>query len=118
VVSPPLANLLLDELDETLVSFGMKLVRYADDFLILTKTEKAAQDAIELTDMMLEDLKLDLNPLKTKIVSFDKGFKFLGGIFLYDGIFVPFPQKREKGPLLKLPEPLTLRKYLELKNKE
>jgi len=117
VVSPPLANLLLDELDETLISFKMKLVRYADDFLILTKTEKAAQDAIELTDMMLEDLQLDLNPLKTKIVSFDKGFKFLGAIFLYDGIFVPFPQKRVKGEPPRLPEPLTLKRYLELRNK-
>jgi retron-type reverse transcriptase len=118
VVSPPLANLLLDELDETLMSFGMKLVRYADDFLILTKTEKAAEDAIELTDMMLEDLQLDLNPLKTKIVSFDKGFKFLGAIFLYDGIFLPFPQKRDKDhPPPKLPPALTLRRYLELKNK-
>jgi len=118
VVSPVLANLLLDELDETLVGFGMKLVRYADDFLILTKTEQAAQDAIELTDMMLEDLQLDLNPLKTKIVHFDKGFKFLGAIFLRDGIFLPFPQKRDKEhPPPKLPPPLTLRKYLELKNR-
>jgi len=118
VVSPPLANLLLDELDETLMSFKMKLVRYADDFLILTKTEKAAQDAIELTDMMLEDLQLDLNPLKTKIVHFDKGFKFLGAIFLHDGIFLPFPQKRDKEhPPPKLPPALTLRRYLELKNK-
>ncbi len=118
VVSPPLANLLLDELDETLISFKMKLVRYADDFLILTKTEAAAQDAIELTDMMLEDLQLDLNPLKTKIVHFDKGFKFLGAIFLGDGIFLPFPQKRDKDhPPPKLPPALTLRRYLELKNK-
>jgi retron-type reverse transcriptase len=118
VVSPPLANLLLDELDETLMSFKMKLVRYADDFLILTKTEKAAQDAIELTDMMLEDLQLDLNPLKTKIVHFDKGFKFLGAIFLHDGIFLPFPQKRDKEhPPPKLPPALTLRRYLELRNK-
>lgn len=118
VVSPPLANLLLDELDETLTGFGMKLVRYADDFLILTKTEKAAEDAIELTDMLLEDLQLDLNPLKTKIVHFDKGFKFLGAIFLGDGIFVPFPQKRSKeNPPPKLPPALTLRRYLELKNK-
>jgi len=118
VVSPPLANLLLDELDETLMSFKMKLVRYADDFLILTKTEKAAEDAIELTDMMLEDLQLDLNPLKTKIVHFDKGFKFLGAIFVGDGIFVPFPQKRNKeNPPPKLPPALTLRRYLELKNK-
>jgi retron-type reverse transcriptase len=118
VVSPPLANLLLDELDETLMSFKMKLVRYADDFLILTKTEAAAQDAIELTDMMLEDLQLDLNPLKTKIVHFDKGFKFLGAIFLHDGIFLPFPQKRDKEhPPPKLPPALTLRRYLELRNK-
>jgi group II intron reverse transcriptase/maturase len=117
VVSPHLANLVLDILDETLMSFKMKLVRYADDFLILCKTEKEAKDAIELTDMLLEDLKLDLNPIKTKIVSFDQGFKFLGAIFLYDGIFMPFPQKRQKGPPSKLPPPLTLRRYLELKNK-
>lgn len=117
VVAPYLANLVLDILDETLMSFKMKLVRYADDFLILCKTEAEAKDAIELTDMLLEDLKLDLNPIKTKIVSFDQGFKFLGAVFLYDGIFMPFPQKRQKGPPPKLPPPLTLRRYLELKNK-
>lgn len=118
VVSPALANLFLDELDETLMSFGMKLVRFADDFLILTKSEGEAQDAIEITDMLLEDMWLDLNPLKTKIVSFDHGFKFLGAIFMRDGIFVPFPQKRDKEhPPPKLPPALTLRKYLELKHK-
>ncbi len=67
--------------------------------------------------MLLDDLKLDLNPVKTKIVSFDRGFKFLGAIFLYDGIFLPYPQKKEKGPPPKLPPPLTLRRYLELKNR-
>jgi len=68
--------------------------------------------------MMLEDLQLDLNPLKTKIVHFDKGFKFLGAIFLRDGIFLPFPQKRDKEhPPPKLPPALTLRRYLELKTK-
>jgi retron-type reverse transcriptase len=117
VVSPALANLFLDALDETLMSFGMKLVRFADDFLILAKSEKEAEDAIEITDMLLDDMQIDLNPLKTKIVSFDKGFKFLGAIFLGDGIFLPFPQKREQGPPPKLPPALTLRRYLELKNK-
>ena len=117
VISPVLANLFLDELDETLTEFGLKLVRYADDFLVLTKTEAEARDAVEITDMMLDDLKLELNPLKTKIVSFDSGFKFLGAIFLYDGIFLPLPQKRKKGPQPKLPPPLTLRKYIELRNK-
>ncbi|MCI0692474.1 reverse transcriptase/maturase family protein [candidate division KSB1 bacterium] len=117
VVSPALANLFLDELDETLMSFGMKLVRFADDFLILAKSEKEAEDAIEITGMLLDDMQIDLNPLKTKIVHFDKGFKFLGAIFLGGGIFVPFPQKREQGPPPKLPPALTLRRYLELKNK-
>lgn len=117
VVSPYLANLFLDELDETLIEFGMKLVRYADDFLILTKTEQAAREAIELTDMLLEDMQLDLNPLKTKIVSFDHGFKFLGAIFLNDGIYVPLPEKRKQNQPPRLPPPLTLKRYLELKNK-
>lgn len=117
VVSPVLANLFLDELDETLMGFKLKLVRYADDFLILTKTEKQAQEAIEITDMALDDMQLDLNPVKTKIVSFDRGFKFLGAIFVYDGIFLPFPQKREKHTPPKLPPALTLRRYLELRNK-
>ncbi len=117
VVSPYLANLFLDELDETLMAFGLKLVRYADDFLILCKTSKEAEDAIEITDMLLEDMHLDLNPLKTKIVSFDKGFKFLGAIFLSDGVFLPYPEKKKEHEPPHLPPPLTLKRYLELKNK-
>ena len=117
VVSPMLANLFLDELDETLMSFGKKLVRFADDFLILSKTEAEAEQDIELTDMLLEDMKLDLNPLKTKIVSFDSGFKFLGAIFLHGDIYLPFPEKKEKRQPPKMPPPLTLERYLELRNK-
>ena len=118
VVSPILANLYLDELDEILISFDRKLVRYADDFLILSKTEKEAVENVELTDMLLEDLQLDLNPVKTKIVSFDEGFKFLGAIFLFDDVYLPQPQKRNRVHAVKLPPPLTLKKYLELKNKQ
>ncbi|MDW7679422.1 MAG: reverse transcriptase domain-containing protein [bacterium] len=117
VVSPVLANLFLDELDETLMSLNKKLVRYADDFVILSKTEAEAQENIELTDMILEDMKLDLNPVKTKIESFDKGFKFLGAIFLYNDVYLPFPEKRPKKQPLKLPPPLSLMRYLELRNK-
>lgn len=115
VVSPHLANLFLDELDETLVGFGMKLVRYADDFLVLCKSTDEAQNALELTDMLLEDMKLDLNPLKTKIVSFDRGFKFLGAIFMRDGVYLPFPEKRAGHGRPTLPPRLTLKRYLELR---
>jgi len=117
VVSPVLANLYLDQLDELLLSMGKKIVRFADDFLVLSKTESEAEENIELTDLILDDLKIDLNPLKTKIVSFDLGFKFLGAIFVRDGIFLPMPEPKEKVPSnVHLPPPLSLRRYLELKN--
>ena len=117
VVSPILANLFLDELDETLMSFGKKLVRYADDFLILSKTEQEALESIDITDMILEDLHLDLNLKKTRIVTFDRGFKFLGAIFLYDDVYIPYPEKKKKQKsAIKLPPPLTLKKYIELLN--
>ena len=116
VVSPHLANLFLDELDETLAGFGLKLVRYADDFLVLCKSPEEAEEAVELSDMILEDLKLDLNPLKTKVVSFDRGFKFLGAVFLSEGAYLPFPKKRAQGEPPRLPPALTLKRYLELRN--
>lgn len=117
VVSPMLANLFLDELDETLMSFDKKLVRYADDFLILSKTEEEARENIELTDMILEDLKLELNPVKTRVVSFNGGFKFLGAVFLTDGVYLPIPEKKKERDGVQLPPPLTLKRYLELKNR-
>lgn len=114
VISPMLANLFLDELDETLISFGKKLVRYADDFLILSKTRSEAEEDIEMTDMILEDMKLDLNLMKTKVVSFDTGFKFLGAIFLYDDVYMPLLKKHEDNWEPSLPPPLTLKRYIEL----
>jgi group II intron reverse transcriptase/maturase len=114
-ISPPLANLFLDELDETLSGFGQKLVRYADDFLILCQSPEKAQEAIELTDMLLEDLKLKLNPLKTKIVSFDRGFRFLGAIFMAEGVYLPMKTRKESDYVPKLPPPLTLKHYIELR---
>lgn len=119
VVSPVLANLFLDQLDEIFLSLGKKLVRYADDFLVLSKTRDEAEENVELTDMILEDLKLDLNPLKTKIVSFDQGFKFLGAVFLKEGIYLPMAEKADpEVSKVHFPPPLTLRRYLELRNRE
>lgn len=119
VVSPLLANLFLDELDETLLNFGYKMVRYADDFLILCKTPQEAEEAIELTDMLLEDMELELNPLKTRLVNFEQGFKFLGAIFLGESVLLPFPEKRTEEEFTpKLPPPLSLKRYLELRRVE
>src|ERR1017187_2621538 len=45
VISPMLANLCLDTLDDRLLAEGIQLVRYADDFVILAKSRKAAERA-------------------------------------------------------------------------
>jgi group II intron reverse transcriptase/maturase len=118
VVSPMLANLFLDELDETLMAFDRRLVRYSDDFLILSKTAEEAEENVELTDMILEDLKLEMNPEKTKVVSFGGGFKFLGAIFLHRDVWLPYPNGKKKDYIPRLPPPLTLKRYMELRGME
>ncbi len=82
VISPMLANLYLDDLDEALEKEGFKLVRYADDFVVLCKRRERADVALDLTEELLEDLELRLNKEKTRVVSFDEGFRFLGSLFV------------------------------------
>lgn len=81
-ISPLLANLYLDHLDEVFLEQDLVAVRYADDFIVLTKSRGRAEDALELTKETLARLHLKLNPVKTRIVSFDEGFKFLGWNFV------------------------------------
>ena len=116
VVSPLLANLFLDELDESFILFEQVIVRYSDDFLILCRDEKRAEGALEVTDALLDGLGLTLQREKTAISSFDRGFKFLGALFVGDEVYVPVPQSRgEETAHLALPRPLDLWAYLELK---
>lgn len=118
VVSPMLANLFLDELDENLALFGQTLVRYADDFLVLCKSPEQAAEALELTDYLLEEMDLRLNEEKTRTTSFAQGFKFLGAIFLGEAVYLPFDRPEKKWNNPKLPPPLDLQTYLELRNVE
>jgi group II intron reverse transcriptase/maturase len=115
VVSPMLANLFLDELDENLALFGQALVRYADDFLVLCKSPAEAAQALEITDYLVADLELHLNREKTLTTSFDQGFKFLGAIFVKDSIFLPFELRRSEPVPPVLAAPLDLWTYLELR---
>lgn len=115
-VSPMLANLFLDELDEAFARAGRMIVRYSDDFVVLCRTASEAEQAMELTDDLLEALELDLNREKTVVTSFDQGFKFLGAIFVGDTVYLPFDRPKEKHEPPALPPPLTLLQYLELKN--
>ncbi len=81
-LSPLLANLFLDQLDDTLLDNNYRLVRYADDFVILCKTADKANDAMELTREILENLRLTFSERKTHVVNFDEGFHFLGVQFI------------------------------------
>ena len=81
-ISPMLANLYLDKFDERIEKEGFKLVRFADDFLILCKTKPNAEAALELSESALAELKLHLNNEKTRITTFSEGFKYLGYLFI------------------------------------
>ncbi len=81
-VSPLLANLYLDDIDERIESRGVRLVRFADDFLLMCRSEVAAEDAAEKIGRLLAEHGLKLNPEKTRVVPFEKGFRFLGHLFV------------------------------------
>jgi CRISPR-associated protein Cas1 len=81
-ISPMLANLYLDKFDERMENEGFKLVRFADDFLILCKSKPKAEAARQLSESALAELKLHLNNEKTRITTFSEGFKYLGYLFI------------------------------------
>ena len=80
-LSPLLANILLDDFDKELESRGHRFVRYADDFLVFTKTGMAARRAFASIERYLtRKLKLVVNPQKSRTCSTD-GVEFLGFVF-------------------------------------
>jgi group II intron reverse transcriptase/maturase len=116
VVSPLLANLFLDQLDESLELFDQRLVRYSDDFLVLCRDHDRAEGALEVTDALLDGLGLALNRAKTSVASFDQGFKFIGALFVHDEVYLPYLRHKEESQPPVLPPPLDLWTYLELKH--
>lgn len=81
-ISPVLANILLNELDQLLDERGIKFVRYADDMVIMTKSQKAAERVLaNVTKYLEEKLFLKVNKDKTKISKASKENQFLGFTF-------------------------------------
>ncbi len=111
VVSPMMANFFLDELDEIMLARGFQLVRYADDFVVLTRSASEAQAALELTGEVMERLNLALDDEDTRITSFELGFRYLGLTFLGDSIFAPFDRPPKERRILYMPPPLDLARY-------
>jgi CRISPR-associated protein Cas1 len=81
VISPMLANVYLDDLDEALDQPGWKLVRYADDFVLLARSQQRLLEGKAEVSRLLAEFDLQLHPEKTRITTFDKGFRFLGHVF-------------------------------------
>jgi group II intron reverse transcriptase/maturase len=81
-ISPLLANIALHVLDEAWAKVGRgTLVRYADDFVVLTTSRGRAEDARARIEAVLAELGLFLHPDKTRIVCLrggEDGFDFLG----------------------------------------
>ena len=56
----------------------LKMVRYADDFIILTRTKEDAQNVLSDTESFLSTLGLKIKKEKTSIKPISEGFHFLG----------------------------------------
>jgi group II intron reverse transcriptase/maturase len=78
VISPLLANITLNSLDWQLHDAGFRFVRYADDFVVLGKSQAQVQQAHDLVQSHLARLGLTLSAEKTKLTRFREGFAFLG----------------------------------------
>jgi group II intron reverse transcriptase/maturase len=84
VISPLLANIYLHDLDriwEQRCNHLGRLVRYADDFVVMCKAESQAKEAQRRVGIIMERLGLMLHPEKTRIVDLRRGkegFTFLG----------------------------------------
>ncbi len=81
VISPLLANLYLHPLDLLMEHSGQRMVRYADDFVILCRTEAEARAALRQVEAWVTANGLTLHPDKTRVGDCRQpghGFEFLG----------------------------------------
>ena len=94
VISPLLANIFLDPLDHMMEEAGFEMVRYADDFVVLCRTEEEARAALERVRLWTEKVGLTLHPKKTKLVDeSEESFDFLGYCFKRG---MKFPSRKAK----------------------
>jgi retron-type reverse transcriptase len=103
IISPLLSNIYLHYLDlvmtQTLPRFGdsdramaspvpdWRYVRYADDFILLCRSQAQAELALDWVEATVATLQLQLEPAKTTITTFQEGFEYLGCVFKGDGFY-------------------------------
>ena len=108
-LSPLLANVYLDRFDKEFEGRGVKVIRYADDIVLLAKSQRAAERLLETSSRYLEKkLKLKVNTEKSRAVSVYaiRNFKFLGFALgrNKDGTYVRVHTKSMKKAKQKLKE--------------
>ena len=91
-LSPLLSNIMLNELDKELEKRGLRFVRYADDCLIMVKSEKAANRVMQtITNYIENKLGLIVNAEKSKVAKPNQ-IKYLGfGFYNKNGTWRPKP---------------------------
>jgi len=102
VLSPLLSNIYLNPLDHHLAAQGYQMVRYADDFVILCRSQSEADQALAQVRQWCEAEGLTLHPTKTRIVDVrTEGFDFLGYRFQTTrrGRLTRWPRKKSEQKL-------------------
>jgi RNA-directed DNA polymerase len=77
VISPLLANIYLNDLDHQMASEGRTMIRYADDFVILCRSEGEAQEALAAVQRWTVQAGLQLHPTKTRLVDLGQPRNFI-----------------------------------------
>lgn len=89
IISPLLANIYLDRFDQYMKSKGIRIVRYADDILILAKSRSQAGNYRAIATEFLEgELRLKINQEKTHLTELSEGIPYLGIILREYGVSV------------------------------
>jgi len=99
-ISPLLSNVYLHAFDERMTAAGLRLVRYADDFVVCCASEGRARQARDMAGAELARLRLALHTDKTRVLSCDDPLHFLGYAFDSDGAF-PVPPPPKVSPVIR-----------------
>lgn len=112
IISPVLANLVLDGLENKLRTRKGKqglvnLIRYADDFIVTGRTKELLEtEVMPIVEAHLKERGLELSTEKTRITRIDKGFDFLGkNVRKY--------KNGERKPLLIMPSKKNTKSFLD-----
>jgi Reverse transcriptase (RNA-dependent DNA polymerase) len=92
-ISPLLANYFLKSFDECVEKSGNHLIRYADHFIVLCRSEPEAFSAKQDVCKFLGQCGLELNEAKTRVTSFAAGFHFVGVHFREAEAMIPWKTK-------------------------